>query len=624
MKLIYEKFTGTSEENAKFQKNCVKHWSKLLESKHFTPIKSKAKKEVTAVLLNNQMKQLSETDSSIFGAQNGLSGGGLTQGDTYATGDFRLPRLLLPMVRRIYPDLMSNETVGVQPMPGPVAMAYAIRYKYLSGALKEGDSSTDHRHDGKGVPYGQKGVNTKVEAKTIGTNISITLIVGQDYPKAQYIPLDAISIRPSGSTFVAFVPNQWGYSFTAPGATADAAKTALLAALTAGMIISGVGISNPDGTAIRPNTANVGAGERYNGNDEMGYQRLDTRFTGRSDDRLAQPLAGGRFQFRPEDTGLASLVQSFEGTGAIAKTSFGFEKKAVEAGTRRLGTSWTLETEQDLKSTNGIDIESEAIQQMSYEIQAEIDREMTVRMLFTTFTNNEYSFWDGSSADARWLGERGRAFYQFIIKMSMRMQVRNRRGPANFIICTPDVSAVLQSLQEFVVMPTQTSVSTSNMATSKVGTLNSGKFTVYVDTRSAVYDTNDYGSGYEDMFDESNMTPTLPNYCMLGYKGLEAHDAGIIYCPYIPIMMQKVVDPINMSPIVGLMTRYGVIDNIFGSHLYYHTIIIDSLSQPGISEEARHLYPSGYTTPQLAQTHPFGTYAYPVNQVNYVPPVVAP
>jgi hypothetical protein len=88
---------------------------------------------------------------------------------------------------------------------------------------------------------------------------------------------------------------------------------------------------------------------------------------------------------------------------------------------------------------------------------------------------------------------------------------------------------------------------------------------------------------------------------LLGYKGAESYDAGIIYCPYIPIMVQQAVNPVDFTPQVGLMTRYGVLDNIFGAELYYHCIIIDSLAQPGIPEGLRQVYPAGYITPQVAK-----------------------
>lgn len=650
-----ENFQKTlTQQNGERTKVAVRRWSRLLENtKDFGAIRTKAAKETTAMLLENQYRFLNEaaTNTSIFGPQNGLQGGALQATDGYAPGDNRLPRILIPMVRRIYPALMSNEVVGVQPMPGPVALGFALRYKYLKGALHAGDSDTKHIHDadvtktalrpdggydmttkntnpnfpGYAKGYqdtvyperGIKGIETKAtlsfdvpataENTTVtGTlpaadaivNANIVLIDGQGYPQVQKT---TAKVSKDGSKLIEL---NWGYTFQMP---AEAPTTTIEEGDTAPETLPVTVSTSVVGVSSWNHTEQLVDGKDRNlfetmESAEMGYQKLDTRFTGRQDARLGQELAGGRWKFRPEDTGIATLMQQYEGTGAIAKTSFGFEKCSVEAGTRRLSTSWTLETEEDLKNTNGIDIEQEATQQMSYELQAEIDREMTVRMLYSCLSKNEWSLWDAQLADARWLAERQRAFYQHLIKMSIRMQTRNRRGPANFIVCTPDVAALLETLQEFVTMPAQSSVSTGNMATAKVGTLGGNRFSVYVDTRTAVYDGSDYGYGYEGMF-QKHEGAGLPNYCLLGYKGAESYDAGIIYCPYIPIMVQQAVNPVDFTPQVGLMTRYGVLDNIFGAELYYHCIIIDSFAQPGMSDDLRKAYPSGYVTPGMAETY---------------------
>lgn len=638
-----------TQKNGQRTAQAVKNWSKLLECTNgFAPITNKTVKNNTAMLLENQMRWITEAanNTSMFGPQNGLTGGALGSTDSYARGDFRLPRVLLPMVRRIYPALMSNETVGVQPMPGPVAMAFAIRYKYLKGPHALGDSAVNHVHDANHStaagdvvkPHGIKGVETKATltvkeiaqtaaawtaasevegiteeekkhckmmaataaALSTPTNAvkvgsaTLVLIDGQGYPR----PQDVIYTHASGVA----VALPFGYKFALAD---DAAAGASVHANVVGISVGHDGAIDPGRGVEEWND------HKYTGNDEMGYQRIDTRVTGRQDARLLEPLANNRWKFRPEDTGVAALVQQFEGTGAVARTAFGFEKCSVEAGTRRLSTSWTLETEEDLKNTNGIDIDTEATQQMSYELQAEIDREMTVRMLYSCLKHGEWSVWDGQLADARWMGERARAFYQHLIKMSIRMRVRNRRGAANFIVCTPDVAALLETLDEFITMPVNTNVTTSNAASAAAGTLGGNRFNVFIDDRTPVYNTEDYGAGYASMFDQTEGEEYhMPNYCMLGYKGTEAHDAGIIYCPYIPIMVQTATDPYSFEPQVGLMTRYGVMDHIFGSHLYYHCIIIDSFAQPGLSEDVKPLYPAGYVTPKATETG--AEYAFPV------------
>ena len=611
-----------TQKNGQRTRKAVKNWSELLEcTAGFAPIRNKSVRNNTAMLLENQMRWLNENspamNTSMFGPQNGLHGGDLGNSDFYAPGDMRNPTTILPMVRRIYPALMSNETVGVQPMPGPVALAFAIRYRYLKGANALGDSSTEHVHGkaitGEEETYSARGIRgIETKAKLEGNNI-IT-VVGQNFPST--VPatttVDGVTyVHPiiqqlcplqDGKTYDPKKGLQSGVQFTTVFDTSS---------LSTGIKFVGVHNSASD-IQISDVKFNAATGKWDLGNSEMGYQRLDTRFTGAQDTRLLEKgLAGGRWHFRLEDTGIAARVHAFEATGAIARTSFGFEKQAVEAGTRRLSTSWTLETQEDLKNTNGIDIDTEATQQMSYELQAEIDREMTVRMLYTALKNNEWSVWSGQLADARWMGERARAFYQFIIKMAMRMRVRNRRGAANFIVCTPDVAALLQMLEDFVPMQVNNTIELNNTQSAAAGTLGGNKFNVYIDERTAVYNTDDYGVGYKDMFADSEDVK-LPNYCMLGYKGAETYDAGIIYCPYIPIMVQTATDTNSFAPHVGLMTRYGVMDNIFGSHLYYHVILIDDFSNPGVdTEKTGAMYPDGYVGQTDKNNMP--SYSFPVH-----------
>ena len=610
--------TETQKNGLRTKQACA-DWKKLIESKKgFAPIKSKSVKETTAVLLENQMQWINENapamNTSMFGGSNGLAGGSLGNADTYATGDMRLPRVLLPMVRRIFPALMSNETVGVQPMMGPVALAYAIRYRYLKGANAYGDSSTEHVHDSAypgGMPSGRRGIETKacVQITTPATEeeegvATVSIIDGSGYPKSveAKLILDTTDSKAITVPFGIKVKNEAGSQ-----------QVIAVGISSASLVDEDKKHMHIDDMKYADET---GEQKASFGNSEMGYHRLDTRFTGRADHRLGRKLANGRWQFRPEDTGVAATVHQFEATGAIARTAFGFEKQAVEAGTRRLSTSWSLETQEDLKNTNGIDIDAEATQQMSYELQAEIDREMVVRMLYSCLEHDEWSVWNGQLADARWLAERAQAFYQHLIKMSIRMRVRNRRGAANFIICTPDVVAMLRCLDSFITMPVQSNLDGTSIQSAAAGTLGNNTFTVYVDDRTPVYSTDDYGVGYEEMFDGAGSGMLMPNYCMLGFKGTESHDAGIIYCPYVPIMVQTATDPMSFAPHVGLMTRYGVMDNIFGSHLYYHCIIIDSFSNPGLNTtETKGVYPDGYLTAATATKdgEPYSpSYGFPV------------
>jgi len=248
-----------------------------------------------------------------------------------------------------------------------------------------------------------------------------------------------------------------------------------------------------------------------------------------------------------------------------------FEKTAVEAGTRRLAARWSVELEQDLKNMNGIDIDTELTNAMSYEIQAEIDREMLMRMVQVAANagaGKGVSTWSPASADGRWMAERNRDLYAKIIVEANRIAIRNRRGAANFLVATPRVCAILEMLPEFQWMQVQGSVNTQPVGIARVGNLG-GRFNVYRDTRTEAQHSNFGGTDRNDA--------TRMEYILLGYKGPEFYDTGIIYCPYIPVMVQRTVGPNDFAPRVGLLTRYGVVDNIFGADLYYHVIVIRNL-----------------------------------------------
>jgi len=467
----------------------VNKWKGILDytSKDVAEIQNEHVYRTTAMLLENQEKWCLEeagnaaSSGGLFGtfASNTGSPQGISQGDNYAAGDSRLPKILIPMIRRTFPELITNEICGVQPMGGPVGLAFALRYHYQNETLL---NETDHVGD-----------------YTVGTT-------GPTW-------------NPNGKA---------KYSGSGP-TTAAALST------------------------------------------ELGYQLLDTRFTGAS----SVSLYGNseHWDFAEEDRGVATLLANYENTGRFPQIEMKFEKTSVEAGTRRIATRWSIEMEQDIKNMQGIDIDGELTNSMSYEIQAEIDREVVIRMIQVAFNAGigpGFSLWSPVSADGRWTAERNITFYQKLLVESGRMAARNRRGAANFIIATPRVCTILEMLPDFKVFEINGTVSTASVGVSKVGTVGA-RFTVYRDTRTEVQNSNYSPNHYAS-------TKTEPvEYALMGFKGSEYYDTGIIYCPYIPIMVQRAIDPVNFTPRVGLMTRYGIVNNIFGANLYYHLIIVKGL-----------------------------------------------
>jgi hypothetical protein len=331
--------------------------------------------------------------------------------------------------------------------------------------------------------------------------------------------------------------------------------------------------ANGDGSNT---AASLGGNTATSAGKEIGYNYLNTAFTGTSSARLS---GNSDWSVLPEDSGVAQILSQFELTSKIPQVTVSFEKTAVEAGTRRLAAKWSVELEQDLRNMNGIDIDSELTNAMSYEIQAEIDREMIARMIQTCLNAGAgvgYSTWSAISADGRWSGERARDFYNRIVVEANRVAIRNRRGAANFIIATPRICAILETLPNFTWQPVTGNVNTTPVGIAKVGSVG-GRFQIYRDTRTEAQVNAGYnpaGQGY------ANARPvTQVDYALLGYKGPEYYDTGIVYCPYIPVMVQRTIGPNDFSPRVGLLTRYGVVDHIFGANLYYHLVICTGLGQ---------------------------------------------
>jgi hypothetical protein len=245
-----------------------------------------------------------------------------------------------------------------------------------------------------------------------------------------------------------------------------------------------------------------------------------------------------------------------------------------------LNARWSVELEQDLKNMNGIDVDAELTNAMSYEIQAEIDREMIIRMIQAALgagSGSGFSVWTVSTADARWLGERNRDFYQKLIVEANRMAVKNRRGAANFVVATPRVCAILEMLPEFSWMTVDGNVNTQPVGVAKVGNVG-GRFNIYRDTRTeATYNLGSAGTGAPTDESEETANAHKVEYALLGYKGPEYYDTGIIYCPYIPVMVQRSIDPNSFYPKVGMLTRYGVVDHLFGAANYYHVVFVKGL-----------------------------------------------
>lgn len=421
-------------EIAKDKKSLVKKWSGVQGPLSVKSIEDAYVRENMAVLLENQ-----ETRDIMGGMINEAASGSTnwTNLDASTNQDWKFRPIALALVRRTFPELFANKVVGTQAMPGPVGLAFALRFT-----------------------YDKTGVGPEV---------------GWDN-----------------------VPLYGGYSGT-PG--------------TSACLTSANGLNDTTGTGFA-----TSAGENL------------------------------------------SLAGSTPGVDQMRQIGLRIDRKAIDAVTRKLGASYTLEAAQDIKVMHGIDIEREMVQYLQYEITAELDRELIYNMKKVSV---DTSVVDGvpngglvipaidvtSSAvfNQQWggTGERFMNIVAAIIHQANQLAITTRRGAGNFVIVSPAIATALQGAgHQFVQYTAKVNATTTS---APIGKLN-GTIEVYRDQ----YANNDYA--------------------LVGYKGSGISDAGILFCPYMMGLTMRAIDPNDFYPRVGVMSRYSIVTNMLGAGRYYRLL----------------------------------------------------
>jgi len=234
-------------------------------------------------------------------------------------------------------------------------------------------------------------------------------------------------------------------------------------------------------------------------------------------------------------------------TNAFGEMSFSIDKTTVTARTRALKAEYTLELAQDLKAIHGLDAESELSNILSQEIMFEINREV-VRTIYTVAkpgspaTASAGTFNLDIDSNGRWSVERFKGLLFNMERDANHIGQDTRRGKGNFIVCSADVASALAMAGVLDYAPAlSTNLNVDDTGNTFAGVLN-GRFRVYVDPYSA-----NLGSASQ--------------FYVVGYKGTSPYDAGIFYCPYVPLQMVRAVDPNSFQPKIGFKTRYGMIAN---------------------------------------------------------------
>ena len=233
-------------------------------------------------------------------------------------------------------------------------------------------------------------------------------------------------------------------------------------------------------------------------------------------------------------------------SNAFEQMGFTIEKATVTAKSRALKAEYTLELAQDLKAIHGLDAETELANILSTEILAEINREVirtinsqakTGALQSNTAINGVFDL--SSDADGRWSVEKFKGLIVQIEREANTIAKETRRGKGNFIICSSDVASALAASGMLDYTPAlSTNLNVDDTGNTFAGVLN-GRTRVYIDPYAST------------------------DYVTVGYKGTNPYDAGLFYCPYVPLTMVRAVGEDNFQPKIGFKTRYGMASNPF-------------------------------------------------------------
>lgn len=279
---------------------------------------------------------------------------------------------------------------------------------------------------------------------------------------------------------------------------------------------------------------------------EAFFNEADTAFSGAASPVHAgtNPTAGGYTTGLGMNTADAEALGDGGGTN-FAEMAFSIEKVTVAAKSRALKAEYTTELAQDLKAVHGLDAETELANILQSEILVEINREL-VRSVYSTAvvgaaaTAAPGTFDLDVDANGRWSVEKFKGLMFQIEQEANAIAKATRRGKGNIVICSSDVASALQmaGILDYTPALNSNSLAVDDTGNTFAGVLN-GRYRVYIDPYAGA------------------------NYLVVGYKGSSAFDAGLFYCPYVPLQMVRAVGENSFQPKIGFKTRYGMVANPF-------------------------------------------------------------
>jgi len=326
-----------------------------------------------------------------------------------------------------------------------------------------------------------------------------------------------------------------------------------------------------------------GSNTQPSGSNEAFYDEANTNFSAAgaslAQQTLAMKSATSDRPFGVFDANTSTGLSTASGEGdALQEMGFSIEKVTVTAKTRQLKAEYSMELAQDLKAVHGLDAETELSNILSSEILAEINREV-LRTIYTVAkvgckvgTTTVGTFDLDTDSNGRWMVEKVKGLAFQLEREANTIAKTTRRGKGNVMICSSDVASALAMagiLDYQSALQGQVSLTVDDTGNTFAGTL-FGRIKVYIDPYFGANSTSEFA--------------------VMGFKGSNAYDAGLFYCPYVPLQMVRAVDTTTFQPKIGFKTRYGLVANPFAegatqgqgaltrtSNLYYRAFKITNI-----------------------------------------------
>lgn len=541
------------------QDQIFKKWSALINCQD--DIQSDVIKMSTAIVLENAQEKVDEqhrlrgrgllledagiSNAPTFGPDTAATSYAATARDGSGVGDARVPSIVIPMIRRIYPQLLAHKLVGVQPMQGPIGMAFAFRARY--GRFGRGPNSfgkeigylnVNPSFTGK-AQFGNKYNNVPYDSDTVGTgegNGSADGTADQNDATSDFgeYPTIGPKSQDQGTVNLVYVTNE----------NVDQLSQICGVQLKVGQVIN---VAKPSATIDPQDTA-------VDSETPADFLKCFLGTNGISQ-------YGGNSFSAFGDGADTSDAENWAVGRDMPEAGFEILKATVTAKTRKLGVQITRETEEDMKAMQGLNAQQEISELISYEIAQEIDRQLLGEIIQATIRAGNAKMWDPAKADGRNQNERVNTLYTTILQASASIAVKSRRGAANWCVASPGAAALLESN---IVNPLGVSG----------GLGNANAFGKSIDNNIGVVEIGALRNGTIKLYRDSLAGG---EYVLLGFKGQQIYDAGIIYLPYIPLELNQALDPFTMNPITAARTRYGITTNLFGAGQFYAMIGIANL-----------------------------------------------